>query len=117
SMGLGQAQAGEEAGKTTIRGSGLAKEAIQHEIQRHLNAIRFCYERELAKNPELGGKVTAQWAIGTQGKVESVKIQRSTLRNERVESCLGKVIRRMTFPPPSETTNVVYPFNFKSAKK
>src|SRR5438067_335392 len=48
------------AGDAQVRGS-LDKEVIRRTIQRHLNEVKFCYERELQKQPSLSGKVIVQF--------------------------------------------------------
>ena len=62
--------------------------------------IQYCYEKELARNPELNGKVTMGWRIGLDGKVAKVVVQSSTLGNKSVEGCMKRQIQRWRFPKP-----------------
>ena len=41
----------------------LDKEIIRRVIRRHLNELRFCYERELAKSPSLAGRVVVTFTL------------------------------------------------------
>jgi TonB family protein len=68
-------------------------EAIQAVLYKHVNAIRYCYERELKRNPNLKGKITVRITIAPNGHVTEVTIVSSTLNNERVERCILARIR------------------------
>jgi hypothetical protein len=63
-------------------------DAIQEVLQVHVPAIRYCYERELKRNPELKGKVTIRIVVASDGSVRDAVIVSSTLNNERVERCI-----------------------------
>src|SRR5207244_188384 len=52
---------------------------VAQEIRRRMRSIQACYERELKRNPGLGGKVTVKFTIGTVGKVTSVGIEADTV--------------------------------------
>ena len=49
-------------GTPEVRGS-LDKEIIRRIIRRHINEVKFCYERELVKSPNLMGRVMVQFTI------------------------------------------------------
>jgi hypothetical protein len=102
-------------GKTTVVG-GLAREVIDRIIQRHFNEIRYCYEKELAKNPSLYGKVSVLFIIDGGGKVSDALVQQTTLASEPVESCMVNHVRRWAFPQPQGggTVEVTYPYVFKA---
>jgi TonB family protein len=104
------------AGAAMVKGS-LSKEPIRRIIRRQINAFRGCYERELQSNPNLAGKVVVKFIIDGSGKVTNAAIAESTLNNEKVEQCLLKAIRRLTFPQPpgGEVIVVTYPFTFKTS--
>ena len=76
-----------------------------------------CYEKELMRNPELAGKVTLEWVVDINGRVQkgSARIQASTFRSSAVERCLIRVIYRLKFPKPDGGQCVIrYPFVFNS---
>jgi hypothetical protein len=76
--------------------------------------ITYCYERELARNPELGGKVTGNWNIGLNGKVMEVWVEASTLKNGTVESCMTRSIKRWKFTKPDGgVCQTRFPFLFE----
>jgi TonB family protein len=99
-------------GQATVRGS-LDKEMIRRIIRRHINEVRYCYEQELARHPSLSGRISVQFVIAANGEVTSSALQRSTMNNVRVESCVVQASRRWNFPYPTGGGIVVvsYPFN------
>ncbi|MBN1894365.1 TonB family protein, partial [bacterium] len=68
-------------------------EAIQEVLLGHVPAIRYCYERELKRDPGLKGKVIVRIAVSPEGAVVNAEILSSTLANERVERCMLSRIR------------------------
>jgi hypothetical protein len=97
----------------TVHGS-LDKEIIRRIIRRHLNEVRFCYESELTRQPNLAGRLVVMFTIGANGQVISSALQYSTMGNARVEGCLVQAVRRWEFPYPSGGGIVIvsYPFDF-----
>jgi len=67
--------------------------AIQEVLLGHSAAIRYCYERELKRNPTLKGKISVRITVGTDGSVKKAEIVSSTLNNRRVERCILSRIR------------------------
>ncbi len=68
-------------------------DAIQEVLISHNAAIRYCYERELKRNPGLKGKVSVRITVGADGHVTNAEIVESTLNNSRVERCILARIR------------------------
>lgn len=68
-------------------------EAIQEVLLEHNSAIRYCYERELKRNPNLKGKLSVRITVGADGHVTKAEIVNSTLNNARVERCILARIR------------------------
>lgn len=103
-------------GKVVYKGS-LSREEIQRVVKRHMNQIKYCYEKELAKSPNLQGKVVAFWIISGTGLVQTAKASQNTMGNKSVEQCIMKVVKRMRFPRPKGggTVTVTYPFVFSSS--
>lgn len=103
------------AGSPIIMGS-LDKELIRRVIHEHLPQIRYCYEKELSRNPGLFGKVATQFTISAEGTVQSAEVQQSTMNNAEVERCITSKIRTWVFPKPKGGGVVIvkYPFIFKT---
>ncbi|MCB9777393.1 MAG: AgmX/PglI C-terminal domain-containing protein [Alphaproteobacteria bacterium] len=109
----GEGGIGRIGGDPIILGA-LDKSLIDAVIKRHMNQIRYCYQRELTKNPELGGKVTVKFVIAKDGSVSKADIKSSSLGNSSVESCISGRFMRFQFPEPKGGGIVIvsYPFIF-----
>jgi len=102
-------------GTAEVRGS-LDKELIRRIIRRHINEVKFCYEKELTRSPNLQGRVMVQFTIAPTGAVVASIVQSSTVGNPIVEQCIAGAVRRWEFPKPQGGIVVVtYPFVLKSA--
>jgi hypothetical protein len=103
-------------GTAQVRGS-LDKEIIRRIIRRHLNEVKFCYEKELMKKPDLFGRVMIQFTISGAGAVVASVVQQSTMNNPSVEQCIAQAVRRWEFPKPQGGGIVIvsYPFVLKAA--
>jgi hypothetical protein len=99
-----------------LRG-GLDKEIVRRVIRRHLNEVKFCYEKELMKNADLYGRVMTEFTISGNGQVLASAVQSSSLNNAVVEQCIAQAVRRWEFPKPDGGGIVVvaYPFVLKNA--
>lgn len=104
------------SGGAEVRGS-LSKEVIRRVVRRHINEVKFCYEQQLNARPDLQGRVTTRFVISPTGSVQSAMVASSSLRNEAVESCIVRAVRRWTFPAPDGGGVVVvnYPFLLDAA--
>jgi hypothetical protein len=112
--GRGRGERSVEAGKTIIQG-GLSQEAIKRVLDRAQSQLRYCYEKELQRLPDLNGKVTVKFVIGGTGGVNEANVQLTTLSNTNAEECMLRVFRRLKFPAPSGggVVDVSYPMIYK----
>jgi TonB family protein len=103
-------------GQANVRGS-LDKEIIRRIIRRHINEVKYCYEQELTRKADLGGRVSVQFTIAATGQVVASVLQNSTMGNARVENCVVQAVRRWEFPKPlgGGIVIVTYPFAFTPA--
>ena len=86
---------------------------IAKNVRMRAGAIRACYERQLQVKPSLAGKVTIQWTIKLTGGVGNAHVQASTLRNQAVENCILRAVRRIRFKKPEGGICIVkWPFVF-----
>lgn len=102
-------------GNASIKGA-LDKSIIARIIKKHYSQIRYCYQKELNRNPKLYGKISIKFVISPRGTVSSSVVRVSTMKNATVEQCVAKVIKRIMFPQPKGggIVQVTYPFIFKS---
>ena len=94
----------------------LDKSIIDRIVKQNLPQIRYCYQKELNKNPKLFGKLVVKFVIAKDGSVSSASTKASTLKNPIVEQCVNSRFRRMRFPKPKGGGIVIvsYPFVFNS---
>ncbi len=109
----GEGGLGRVGGDPIILGS-LDRSLIDEVIKRHMNQIRYCYQRELTKNASLGGKIVIKFTIAKDGTVSAASKKTSTMNNGAVESCIVGRFMRMQFPQPKGGGIVIvsYPFLF-----
>jgi outer membrane biosynthesis protein TonB len=100
-------------GNATGDFGGLSKEEIERVILARKGLIRACYQRELNRTRDLGGKLVVNFRIGADGKVQSVRVlgDKSSLRHPKVESCVTRQIAQLKFPAKGGGV-VNYPFIF-----
>jgi predicted component of type VI protein secretion system len=111
--GRGKGMTRIKPGKVIHKGS-LSREEIARVVRRHLNQIRYCYEKQLAKDPNLQGKLVGSWTIAGTGLVASASITQNTMGSPPVGKCVERIIKRMRFPRPKGGGQVfvTYPFVF-----
>jgi TonB family protein len=99
------------SGAAMVKGS-LSKEVIRRIVHRHINEVKFCYERKLAQRPDLSGRVAIKFIISGTGAVQMAAVASSTLGDPSVENCIAQAVRRWTFPQPEGGGIVIvtYPF-------
>lgn len=104
-------------GQAVIMGA-LDRSVIDAYIKRNLAKIRWCYEKELNKDPKLFGRIVINFIISGTGAVSSSKVNRTTMGNQNVESCVADQIKKIRFPAPKGGGIVIvnYPFVFKHSE-
>ncbi len=94
---------------------GLDKSLIAAVVQQNLGQIKHCYEKHLIVDPNLAGKIVAQWTITKDGTVSASSVKKTTMNSATVENCIAGKIKTWKFPNPKGGGNVLvsYPFLFK----
>jgi hypothetical protein len=98
-------------------GEGLSGAQIQRVVMARTGAYRACYESAAARDPSLRGNVTVVFTIAPDGSVSSASIGSSSLSNPRVEGCVLRQFKRLTFPKADKGTNANYPLVFNPGGK
>lgn len=96
---------------------GYDRELVRRVVHANRSQLRFCYENELIRDPQLQGRVAINWTITSDGTVAQPSIAETSLKNARVESCLLTRVRGWNFPPPKGggIARITYPFIFNPA--
>lgn len=104
-------------GAAVIMGA-IDRSVVDAYIKRNLAKIRHCYEKELAKSPNLFGRITITFIINGNGSVGTSKVNRTTMNSEPVENCVASVIKQIKFPPlkGGGIATINYPFVFKNSE-
>ncbi len=112
--GSGSVPGGAVSNNFEVRGS-LSQEVIRRYVQRHSNQVRYCYEQQLAQNPDLRGRVIIRFVISPSGAVTTSAVAGSTLGNPAAEQCVARAVQRIAFPQPEGGGVVIvnYPFAFE----
>lgn len=103
---------GFETGKADADG-GLTREQVERVVLAHRVAIKYCYEKELQRSPDLNGKIDIAWVIRPNGSVDRHRVAKSTMNNAAVEGCIVRTVGSWQFPKSDADTIVSYPFFFK----
>lgn len=81
-------------------------------VRRRSSQFKYCYERELKRNPSLQGKLKLRLTIAMNGRVSETEIDENSL-NSRVARCIIGRLKRWRYPKPQgEAATVVIPFFF-----
>jgi hypothetical protein len=93
---------------------GLTAAEIMKVVRSKRSAIATCYERELQRSKGLGGKVIVNWKIDAGGAVLGAKVRTTTMRNDKVQDCIVRVVQNLKFPQPrgNKIPVVNFPFIF-----
>lgn len=99
------------AGRPAVNG-GLSADQIQRVVRQNSSAIRYCYETQVQRRPNLRGQISIGFSIGTTGAVASARVANSSMGSPDVEGCIVRVFRRMRFPSSEGESRGSFPFNF-----
>ena len=102
---------GTRAGDVRITG-GLAAASVRDTIRGSAARLRNCYERGLAADPHLAGRVTVRFSIDAAGQTSSIETESDAIP-ANVRSCVKDAFASMTFAAPSAPpATVSYPVDF-----
>ena len=95
----------------------LPPEVIQRSVRANMGRFRSCYERGLASNPALEGRVAVKFVIDRSGAVSTAADDGSTLPDPSVVQCIVRQYSSMSFPAPEGgTVTVRYPLDFRPSR-
>jgi len=92
----------------------VSPELIKKAMAASKNQLKFCYEKELVKDPELATKISVRFTIGKAGMVTAAAVTSATPSAPGLEACVIGAVKKMRFPAPADGGEVIvnYPFNF-----
>lgn len=102
---------GTRAGDVRITG-GLAAAAVRDTIRGSAARLRNCYERGLAADPRLAGRVMVRFSVDAAGQTSGIEADSEAIP-ANVRSCVKDAFASMTFAAPSAPpATVTYPVDF-----
>ena len=88
--------------------------AVNTFINVRFGQLRACYERRLKVDSSLKGTLDLNISIASTGKVNWVSVNRNTVRDSKMLSCVRRTIRSWDFPKPQGGRVIVAKtFHFK----
>jgi hypothetical protein len=93
--------------------SGLpSAELTAHEVVIKLRGNETDIRRCFFANPSARGTLSLSWRVNTEGRIERLKRERSTLSDPRIEQCLGEKLYDVRFEPRAEPARARWTFVF-----
>ncbi|MEZ4381833.1 MAG: AgmX/PglI C-terminal domain-containing protein [Nannocystaceae bacterium] len=90
---------------------GLDRDIIRRIVRAHINEIRHCYNLGLDRDPELAGRVVAEFTIGADGRVKAPATIAEGIGDAETETCVAEAVQRWIFPKTKDgEVSVTYPF-------
>lgn len=71
--------------------------------------IRRCF----FANPSARGSLSLSWNVNTEGRIERLKRERSTLTDQRIEQCLSEKLHDVRFDPRAKPAHARWTFVFR----
>ncbi|HYD41212.1 MAG TPA: AgmX/PglI C-terminal domain-containing protein [Anaeromyxobacter sp.] len=96
----------------------IDKDAIRAVIQEHAPEMRSCWEKRLAADPRLHGKVAIRWVIEPDGSTSHAMPapEATTLHDAELHACMTARIATWRFPRPKGggVAVITYPWIFRT---
>lgn len=93
----------------------LDRAAVEKVIKANLTKFRYCYQRQLQRDPGLSGKIVNRFVIAQDGTVSRSETKASTV-SPAVDTCIEQTMARLQFPQPKGggIAIISYPFVFSA---
>jgi hypothetical protein len=89
---------------------------VSHYIHSQLGSVKQCYERGLATNGALAGRLVGHWTIEVSGATHGFSWESDSMHDPAVATCIQDLIARWRFQPaPERQIDVSFPFVFQSS--
>ena len=88
------------------------EELTAHEVVIKLRGNETDIRRCFFANPSARGTLSLSWRVNTEGRIERLKRERSTLSDPRIEQCLGEKLYDVRFDPRAAPARARWTFVF-----
>ena len=85
-------------------------------LNRAMPRAGACYTDQLKENPELKGEIKFKVTVKPDGKGDPVEVVSKTLENEKVVSCVKKILEKASWPDGEKAVFFTYTFIFEPKK-
>ena len=90
---------------------GLDKDLIRRTIRKHVNEVKFCFERAVERDRSIDhGRVVVEFTILADGRVASSHAAQSSFASTAIGGCIAEAVQRWDFPSSQGVSVVSYPF-------
>ena len=96
----------------SVTGVGLPPEVIRSVIAPAHVRFRACYERALARDGSLEGKLQVSFVVGANGVIKTAHVIENTLPDCHAVACIESEVLSLRFPEAANDTAVVLPLKF-----
>jgi hypothetical protein len=87
--------------------------AVETFVRSRSPEVKACYDAALARNPRLGGTIVWSWTIAENGRLLKSRVNKTTISDPVLTSCLDKKVRSWNFPKPvNGAITITFPFKF-----
>jgi TonB family protein len=91
----------------------LSHVEVETAIGGNMDVFDPCYTLGADKQGKLEGSLTVKAVVGPNGGVKDTSIQKSTMKNSKVDKCVADAFRKIKFPQSKGGVTVVtYPMKF-----
>lgn len=87
---------------------------VKTAMKRNMGQIKYCYESALRSTPNLSGRWTFDFTIGTDGTTQNISVKGETMRDTAFEACLAGRVRNWAFQPINKPQPVTFSLPFDS---
>ena len=92
----------------------LTPRLIEKIVKKHRFQLNLCYELALRRNQNLRGKMNFVWKINPRGKVYGISLERTTLQDRQMITCIRRKLASWKFPHPGqESVQINHSFDFE----
>jgi hypothetical protein len=84
----------------------MQPELVMRILRSSNGRFRYCYEKELQKNPGLGGTLHVRFVITNEGHVATSNADANTTGSDLLASCVTQGLMALEFPKPDQLTIV-----------
>jgi hypothetical protein len=102
------------SGHASAKGAPLPKDELTaSEVVIKLRGNETDIRRCFFANPSARGSLSLSWNVNSEGRIERLKRERSTLSDPRVEQCLGEKLYDVHFEPRAQPAHARWTFVFR----